>query len=59
MVVTLPPLRRMMWTGTEMLYPKAKLLRRFIVKKRKMFGSQRASGIALGFRKKGGCEAEK
>lgn len=58
-VVTLPPLRRMMWTGTEMSYPNTKLLRRLTVKKRNIFGSQRVSGIALGLRKKGGCEAEK
>ena len=58
-VVTLPPLRRIMWTGMEMLYPNTRLLRRLTVKKRKIFGSQRVSGIALGLRKKGGCEAEK
>lgn len=59
MVVTLPPLRRIMWTGTEMLYPKAKLFRRLTVKKRTMLGSHRASGMARGFKKKGGLVAEK
>ena len=58
-VVTLPPLRRMICTGTEMLYPKAKLLSMFTEKNSTMFGNHRMRGTARNLRKNGGCEAEK
>lgn len=57
-VVTLPPLRKMMCTGTDILYPNAKLLRMLTLKKRTMFRSQRRIGMAFRLRKKGGSWRE-
>ena len=58
-VITLPPLRNMMCTGTDISYPKAKLFSRLTAKNMTMFGTHRISGTFLGLRKKGGCLIEK
>ena len=58
-VMMLPPLRKMIWTGTEMLYPKAKLFSRFTAKNMHIFGIHLTSGTFRFRRKKGGCLTEK
>lgn len=58
-VNTLPPLRNMMCTGTDILYPKAKLFSRLTAKNMTIFGTHRISGTFLGLRKEGGCLVEK
>ena len=58
-VITLPPLRNMMCTGTDILYPKAKLFSRLTAKNMTILGTHRISGTFLGLRKNGGCLIEK
>ena len=49
----------MMCTGTDMLYPKAKLFSRLTAKNMTIFGTHRISGTFLGLRKEGGHLIEK
>ena len=58
-VVTLPPLRRIIWTGTEISNLNAKLLSMLTAKNKTMFGSHRKTGTAGFFKNHGGREAEK
>ena len=55
----LPPLRRIICTGTEMLYPNAKLFSILTTKNMMILGSQRIRGMARGLTKVGGFEMEK
>ena len=58
-VVTLPPLLRMMCTGTDILYPNAKLLSMLTVKNKTTFGSHLSIGMVGRLRKYGGSDEEK
>ena len=58
MVVTLPPLRSIICTGTDILYPKAKLFIMFTVKNMAALGSQRMIGTAGGLRSQGNLAVE-
>ena len=58
-VVMLPPLRRIICTGTDIANPNAKLLSMLTVKNKKMFGSHRETGTVGFFKNHGGREAEK
>ena len=49
----------MMCTGTDILYPKAKLFSRLTAKNMTIFGTHRISGTFLGLRKEGGRLIEK
>jgi hypothetical protein len=59
MVVTLPPLRKMICTGTDILKPKAKLFNMFTVKNSSTLGIHRVMGTVGLLRNNGGCWAEK